>query len=474
MKKRLCIMLICVFAVTTLTGCGDPIDSFTNEVMDGNYDKAVEIFRSEIMGNSTAENTAITFLQNFIDESWSKYIAGTIADEAFLDQLTTVQKIDEILNVVSGLGNLESQYPLVKASKDSYSIGVTYMDEGNYENAIDAFSQVIPEDTANYDNAQQNITEATNAYEEGIIASARQFAASGDFDEAVFCITEAQNVIGSTQNLEKCLEELYTQEYRENISEAYTRNDYVTVINEYCTARNNAYVVVDSEMTRMYSSSVTEYIASAKNQAEEEFGDDKNYTDAITFLQSSLIEVSEDSAVVEAIEDAIAEYQEYIPVSLTSLEYTQKGRYIKVGGVYGDNSKDVNNIQYERDNIICASGGSLNSQYASSDDEASVLYYLNLNYSTLSGLIYRPYSSLSCDFEWTPATVKIYGDDILLYESPSITQETYDTIEFTVDVTGVRNLKIVMRGVWGEATPGWVGLYDYYPKACLTNLMLQK
>ena len=274
MKKRLCIMLICVIAVTALTGCGDPIDSFTNEVMDGKYDKAVEIFRSEIMGNSTAENTAITFLQNFIDESWSKYVAGTIADEAFLDQLTTVQKIDEILNVVSGLGNLESQYPLVKASKDSYSIGVTYMDEGNYENAIDAFSQVIPEDTANYDNAQQNITEATNAYEEGIIASARQFAASGDFDEAVFCITEAQNVIGSTQNLEKCLEELYTQEYCKNISEAYTRNDYVTVINEYCAAINNAYVVVDSEITRMYSSSVTEYIAGVKNQAEEEFGDD--------------------------------------------------------------------------------------------------------------------------------------------------------------------------------------------------------
>ena len=127
-----------------------------------------------------------------------------------------------------------------------------------------------------------------------------------------------------------------------------------------------------------------------------------------------------------------------------------------------------------RNSIICPSGGSLNTQYASNDDEAAVSYDLKHNYSTLSGLIYRPYSSLSCDFEWTPATVKIYGDDILLYESPSITQETYDTIEFTVDVTGVRNLKIVMRGVWGRETPGWVGLVDYYPKACLTNLMLQK
>lgn len=210
----------------------------------------------------------------------------------------------------------------------------------------------------------------------------------------------------------------------------------------------------------------------AESKAKEAFGSNKDFETAIDVLKNLSSQVKEDANVVASINSMIEEYKEYIPIELLSLDYIQKGQYIDVGTYVNDT--DVNGNQYDRNSVICPSGGSLNTQYASNDDEAAVLYYLNQEYSTLSGLIYRPYSSLSCDFEWTPTTVRIYGDDVLIYESPSITQETYDTIKFTADVTGVRTLKIVMRGVWGRETPGWVGLVEYYPKACLTNLMIQK
>lgn len=93
---------------------------------------------------------------------------------------------------------------------------------------------------------------------------------------------------------------------------------------------------------------------------------------------------------------------------------------------------------------------------------------------TLTGTIYRPYSSLSFTGEWNNGpTVKIYGDDVLLYEAPRITGTTYDPINFEIDVTGVRNLKIVMRGTWREST-GWIGLYNYNPAACMAEVTLQK
>lgn len=124
-------------------------------------------------------------------------------------------------------------------------------------------------------------------------------------------------------------------------------------------------------------------------------------------------------------------------------------------------------------NVIYPSGGTLSSQNSVSEDDSYISYYLNKKYSTLSGTIYRPYGSLSCTYTWSnPSTIKIYGDDVLLYEAPNITQDTYSPIDFEVDVNGVRELKIVMLGVWTEST--WPGQHSKYPKACMANLILSK
>ena len=134
----------------------------------------------------------------------------------------------------------------------------------------------------------------------------------------------------------------------------------------------------------------------------------------------------------------------------------------------------MNGTQYDRESLIYPIGGDLYGDWASSDDEAYVMYNLNYKYSSLSGIIYRPYRSLSSVNEWkNPTTVKIYGDDVLLYEAPNFTKDTYDTVEFALDVSGVRNLKIVMRGVWSEDA-GWIGMYDYYPKVAMAEVFLQK
>lgn len=474
LKKYVSIMLIVVILVVTITGCGSSMDSFENQVKSGNYSKAVEIYNKNIEGNSESENTAKFFLQGYLDESWENYVDGTITEQEFVNHYTTIEKINDEIEAVYSLDLVYQQYLYIKESKESYSKAVEYNNEGNLEEAIIAFSHVVSEDIENYNNAQDKLAEVIETYQKQIITNAKQLAETDNFEEAIMYIREAEYVVGDTTGLESCLSDLYTQKCADSIDIAFDSGDYVTVIREYADARYNSYIEISSDMTSKYSSSVTNYLNDVSKGAEEAFGNNKDYSAAIQILQAAIPEVDVDENLISEIEQRIEHYQEYIPIYLTSLEYTQKAIYISVGGAFASNSTDVNGMQYNANTVIYPTGGMFASEIASTEDEADVLYNLNFKYSTLTGTIYRPYSSLSCENEWNVATsVKIYGDDALLYEAPNITKNTYDTIEFEIDVTGVRNLKIVMLGVWAEPT-GWVSLYSWNPKVCMAELTLQK
>ena len=467
-------MLCLILGLSVLSGCGNSLRTFEMDVERGNYERAIQLYEHDIAGNSVSENAALGFLQEFMDESWLSYASGSLDGQDFLNRLDTLERIDAELHLLGGLEGLRGRFEAVEASKESYARGVEFAEDGNFAEAIAAFSAVVPDDTENYESAQAALAGYTEEYQSGVIANAERLAAEGRFDEAIISLTEAERVLGKTSELEDCLFELHTQSAEEKVGEAYESGDWASVIREYVSARDNGYVVLSTELTNMYSSAVTEFLNEVRSEAEAEFGPDRDYAAAIEVLRGAIGEVSVDSSVTAQLESDIAEYQEYIPISLLSLNYTQIGEYMRVGSAFSC-SEDVNGTEYGLDSIIYPTGGSLNSQRPGSEDEAYVQYNLNLKYSVFSGLIYRPYSSLKCDFEWAePATVKVYGDGVLIYESPAVTQQTYDTIEFSVDVTGVRTLRIVMTGVWGMETPGWVGLYEYYPKACLTNATLQK
>ena len=110
---------------------------------------------------------------------------------------------------------------------------------------------------------------------------------------------------------------------------------------------------------------------------------------------------------------------------------------------------------------------------ATTEEEGAVTYYLGAAYSELRATLYRPYRSLSIkDDNWNMSTVvKIYGDDVLLYEGPNITPSTYEEYDVYANVTGVRELRIVMLGcTYVKEEYGG----SYVPMVCLGNLEIQK
>lgn len=225
-------------------------------------------------------------------------------------------------------------------------------------------------------------------------------------------------------------------------------------------------VPVPEEAENEYDSN---YVNEVFSEANELFNR-RQYQEAVDVLKRARM-----TSGLDAFDEAIETYSEYIPVNLLDMDYIKKTRYIDVfkpGKAYTGYT-DVNENSYRDHGVIYPNSGLLNSEVAASDDESCVSYYINQKYSTLTGLCFRQFSSLKIDSDKEyRGYIKIYGDGVLLYSSPEITRNTFDPIEFSADIRGVRELKIVARGTWRFPDGG--GCNDYYPIVGISELMLQK
>lgn len=201
-------------------------------------------------------------------------------------------------------------------------------------------------------------------------------------------------------------------------------------------------------------------------QAEAAFGRNHDYQTAIQILQRS-------GLTGETVDREIQKYQEYAPVLLKSFQSTKTSDYMYVGAANEGDYTDVNGNVYDRETVIRPRSRTSN-DIAESEQDSYVTYYLYGDYRNFDATLYRTYSSLSTiDEDWTQGTVaKIYGDDVLLYEGPQITQDTYEEFTIHIDVTGVRELKIVLLGV-GRKEDSFA-LYSYYPLMAIANATIQK
>ena len=81
-------------------------------------------------------------------------------------------------------------------------------------------------------------------------------------------------------------------------------------------------------------------------------------------------------------------------------------------------------------------------------------YMLTEDYSTFSGTLFIDYDDRDSA---TTCNVRIYGDDELLYSSPTLTKGV-KPISFTVDIQGVDELKLEINGKWSSGYD-WLGVY---------------
>lgn len=468
MKKLFALLLAAVMALMTMTGCS-AINSFEDQVKKGDYSKAVELYNSKLLGNAQSEQEANAFLENLLDETWAKFVNGEIPGQEYENCFATIQKVNNEIDVFSDLDERFLKYTAVKESKENYSKGMSHANEGAYIDAITELSAVIAEDTENYEKAQTSLEVTAQQFAQETITNAAGLLEKDDYSGAIALLKVAISSVSALEAKGDFVDSILIRLYQDMIDKSAKAGDYVTVINQYGEAAGRG-IAIPADIKENYATSVTNYLNDISQKAEAAFGDNKDYTAASEVLRAEIANVVADESVVSEIEKKIEEYSAYAPVMLTSLEYTQKTNYIKIGNADDGEATDANGNVYDAATVIQPKIGTYEDPKT---DEMYVIYNLNFNYSTLSGTIYRTYHSLSSTRTWAnKTTCKIYGDDVLLYEAPNFTKETYDPVVFSIDVTGVRNLKIVMNGVWTQPS-GW--FYDiYYPKICMAEATLQK
>ena len=419
--KRLIPAVLCL---TLLTGCGG-ISSFQKSLESGNFEKATADYFNRVNGSEDAKRDAREFVREFLRENIQNYADGDMTQSEIQEFVDHIRQLEEDTHLLrNDLEEILQDLDKIQQSRQDYSSAETALQGNNFPEAIEGFGKVIPEDTKNYESAQRKQEEIKTEYLDSLTAQAEKLMRQNDYAGAYQLVADAA----------PSLEE--SESYRQQLQS-----------------------VLDA------------WVGDATAQAEQAFGGPslKDYNAAIQALQS--VTASDDR-----IAEAIQYYQEYIPLKLSEMEYTQKGRYLSVGRSWPRTEIDVNQNHYHENTLIFPQGGSLSSEFAKSENDAYVNYYLNADYSTLTGTLYRPYVSLSSTNEedWEEETVvRIYGDGRLLYEAPNITKTTYDPIPLHIDITGVRELKIVMMGVFSENS-GWAGSYTRRPRVCLAEMTVQK
>ncbi len=116
---------------------------------------------------------------------------------------------------------------------------------------------------------------------------------------------------------------------------------------------------------------------------------------------------------------------------------------------YFTKTADINELESSgKDNV-----GNVHGSGISVNTVGEIQYLLNGKYKSFSGTIGVSYNDRDYDDE---STVKIFGDNKLLYSSPILTAGITPTV-FNIDTSGVINLKIVVDGNH-RSTETWINL----------------
>ncbi len=477
MKKNILALLIAVICIIT-SGCAAE-NRVISLIEKENYAKAQEVYYSTISGDHEKELDLEYSIDAYVSDMLDKYNNGKISyDEAY----ESIARIE-----ASGLyGYCLDAYmslQMYDQSKQAYEIGLAKMDAGDYESAMIAFSSVNAASSC-YDSACEKAEEAKTAFLNAVIAQAEDAFDDTDYlrgyENAISCLADAESKMydfiiymddAAFQLIYDKRAEL-TNEFTEaaiaDAKDIFSNGEnYEGAISLLTDAYN--YTYGDDAMLYTELCKYTDaYIENAVAEAQQIYDENRDYEAAASYLRNVIGVVGEN----ETLRSEIEKYASYAPVLLTSLDPIKKGDWLSVGTDMKKIYTDVSNNVYDSQTVIAPMCSSYRDK---TEDDSYVSYYLNSEYTTLTGVLYRPYDSLSCTSVWkkTPV-IKIYGDGILLYEAPSITQNTFDPISLNVNVTGVRELKIVNFGIWTETDNFDIYSKCYHPKVCLAEMYLSK
>lgn len=476
-----------------LTGCASTSDQFEAFIKNGDYAKALDLYVSEIQGNSALEIDADDFLSSYLDEQWNGYLDGSVENSSMEITFDIYQNLNNTIPV-EGLEQLVQDFQTTEQARSTYEEGIASLEQKDFVGAIQTFEQIPETPDSTYEEAQNELEKAKTSYSDEILSMAEESVADSDFDGAISLVEEAEKVVGELDELESFLNATYTEKYETSISDALSASEYVNLFKLYEQATSNARVTVSATMTANYTSATEAYVndilskAATAKEAEgipsalalietglknlpeqlllvqqydsyaEEYRNNvitkadsalqsKGYEAAYNYIQQALDILPEDEALIEKGNY----YLSLKPVRLSSME-----SYMSDGTLYiGESKSDIFGNQHQ--DIIYTLEG-----FSSSTSRAWATYRIDQKYSRIEGTVFLTEGGKSNRYT---GSIKIFGDDELLY-SVDI-QEGFEPTSFSVNVSSITDLRVQITdpdfyGASGERCLSNVLLYPKY------------
>lgn len=462
-KKLLSLGLACCLFL--LSGCGS-VGSVMKSIKAGNADEANQLYLEKIAGNSEKEFDLEDALQTYIEGLYDDLNSGKVSSAEAQAFASTVYSME--MDSSSYTQKILSKLNDLIVSKQVYEDAMDAVAGEDYLTAYMLLQNVIEEDS-NYETASSKKDEIISDGMRSLNQEIDDAVAVKDFQKAIDLVDEAISLWGNNEFLASMQDSIPTWWQESNIEEA----EQLRQAGQYSEAKDKAIEYCLAFGLDEYPDAVStelqlinaEWLNSVAQEAATAFGTGKDYQAAIRVLQASGLQGDDVDALIE-------QYQGYAPILLKTLTPTTSSKYMHIGSPYESDYTDVNGNVYDAKTVILPWSSS-SSNIAGSESDSYVVYYLYGEYCSFDATLFRTYSSLSVlDEDWPQSTtVKLYGDGVLLYEGPQITRGTYEQYSIHADITGVRELKIVLLGIGKINETYWT---DYDPVLGIANATIQK
>lgn len=403
----------------------------------GDYSDAISTYEVEVKDSPLQNMFANSLLKSYAEDVFTDFTKEKLEFEQACKILETLQQM--------GFKNAKEVYDRVVAenqSNISYEQGITYYENGDYENAIKELSK-IADGNSNYSDAQEKLKALYPQYVSSVSEKAKSFAESGDYVEALSLISFALDILpkdGIDTSELTSTKDAYANSYKQQVMSESTNLLSAQKYAEAIEMANTALEVLsdDPEIKSLQSSCSSQYENYVINQIDQ-LTETYKFSEAEKLLNEAL-EILPDNTQLTAKK---AELETKKPTSLASQTLINNDGW---NWNQGSPSDPFGN-DYSNASNYCIVINAWGAQVHYGE------FRIYKKFSKLTGTL-SPYTDMG---ENDAGYIQIYGDDNLLYTSPNITRKT-DAFSINVDISNVDYLKIVVNG--------------NYAKIILSDLML--
>jgi len=424
-KNKKAILVVCLaVCMMSFTACGSKSDKVFELIDKGSYSEALDYYKDKIDGDSKERDLRKEIKKGFSDH-FDTILEQYNNDEVDEKEIKKLNKLFDELKFDSDdedYAEFKSKFNALKESKEYYAEALEMMEEKEYQSAIRYFGYVI-EDDSKYEDAQAKIEEIGDLIAGEKLTPVKEYLDQKQYGDAVktaYSLRYDLEGIKAYEDMYKEAVDGLVKESDAKVEEFFKENDYNSARSYLSSLYSSYYYVEDiEEKYENLEDTYADYVV----KESKALADKGDYEKAAAMVKAASSQVRNNDKINTAYET----YKVYVPVYLHELTVLSSEGTVNATD-YDYYTKD--NTNKEHQSAFWVSGWGKKDYWAE--------YYLDGSYTRFSGVCglnsRDNNESNSIHFE-------VYGDDKLIYTSPSMTKGVLPE-EFTVDITGVKVLKI--------------------------------